>query len=525
MNADPAAGLGEWRRLHRHTVLVTTLTLAGIGVSIAAPIVLGMLRNDRPAGPVLVIAIAGVLVLTAVGALVDRLRWRHTTYRVTDERVELRYAWVLHKLRSIPRERVRTVDLTANPLLRAFGLAKVKIGTGQQVTGQQGHLTLDPVGRAHAEELRRLLLDRPAPPGPATTPATPPGPSATPSATRPTAPAAAGRPLAELDWAWLRYAPISVTTPLLGAAAFGAVMQVSEWFDLQGAVFRTVRDMFGGLPLVGLIAVLVAAGLVVGFVGSLLLFVEMWWRYRLTREHGALRVHRGLLTTRSLSLEQRRLRGVDVFEALAWRVLGAARVDVVATGLRVRSNRERSDPKTLLPAAPLAIAHRVAADVLGASALSDVDIRPHPRAARTRRLVWALLGVFLVVAVLAVLGLLLTVVLLHMAWIAAVVLTPPAIALALDDYRNLGHGLSGDYVVTRYGAGSRHTVALLRGGVIGWTVRSSPFQRRAGLVTIAATTAANTGQYLVRDVGESEGLRLAAEAVPGLLTPFLQPRR
>ncbi|MGH3879475.1 MAG: PH domain-containing protein [Actinophytocola sp.] len=315
-----------------------------------------------------------------------------------------------------------------------------------------------------------------------------------------------------------------MATPLLGAAAFGAVLQASEWFDLQGALFSTVRGLFGGLPLAGLVAVLVAIGLVVGVVGSLLLFVEMWWQYRLTREHGSLRVHRGLLTTRSLSLEQRRLRGVDVFEAFGSRLAGAARVDVVATGLRVRSGNERADPKTLLPAAPLAVAHRVAVDVLGATPLSDVDIRAHPAAARGRRLRWAVFSVLAFVALVALLGVLLTVVLAHVAWIAAVVLMPVAVALALDDYRNLGHGLSGDFLVTRYGAGSRHTVALVRGGIIGWTVRSSPFQRRVGLVTLAATTAANTGQYLVRDVGESEGLTFAAAAVPDLLTPFLEPR-
>ncbi len=492
---------GEWQRLHRRTVAVTALTLAGLSVSIGTPVVLGMLRDgDKRAAPVLLVALAAALVLTGGGALVDRLRWRHTSYRVTDERVELRFAWVLHRLRSIPRERVRTVDLTANPLLRAFGLTKVKIGTGQQAAGEHSQLTLDPVGRAHAEELRRLLLDR--------------APSAA-AATATAAPARARPPIAELDWAWLRYAPISVTTPLLGAAAFGAVMQASDWFDLQGAVFRTVRGLFGGLPVPALVAVLVAAGLVAGFVGSLGLFVEMWWRYRLTRESGTLRVHRGLLTTRSLSLEQRRLRGVEVFEAFGSRLLRAARVDVVATGLRTRSDNERADPKTLLPAAPIDVAHRVAADVLGAAPLSDVDIRAHPRAARSRRLRWALSAVLAVAAVLAVLGLV------TLAWIVALVLTPVAVALALDAYRNLGHGLSGDYLVTRYGAGSRHTVALLRGGIIGWTVRSSPFQRRAGLVTIAATTAAGGGEYLVRDVGASEGLVLAADAVPGLLKPFL----
>lgn len=509
--AAPGTATGEWRRLHPRTVAVTALTLAGIGASICVPIVVGTLRDGRPVGFMLLLCAAGVLVLAGGGALVDRLRWRHTTYRITGERVELRHDWVLHTLRTIPRERVRTVDLTANPVYRAFGLTKVKIGTGQQVTGQRGHLALDPVSRADAEDLRRVLLDREV------------AASVPSAAGHPPAPAAP--PLAELDWAWLRFAPISVSTPLLGAAAFGAVLQASEWFDLQGAVFRTVRDLFGGLPPAVLVAVLVAAGLVLGVVGSLLLFVEMWWRYRLTREGGTLRVHRGLLTTRSLSLEERRLRGVDVFEPLGSRLAGAARVDAVATGLKARSEGDRSDPKTLLPSAPLAVARRVAADVLGAPTLSDVDIRPHPRAARTRRLRWAVLGVLAVAAVLAVLGVLLTVVLVHLAWIAAVVLLPAAIALALDDYRNLGHGLSGDYLVTRYGAGSRHTVALLRGGIIGWTVRRSPFQRRAGLVTISATTAAGSGEYFVRDAGESAGLTLAADAVPGLLTPFLEPRR
>jgi putative membrane protein len=44
-------------------------------------------------------------------------------------------------------------------------------------------------------------------------------------------------------------------------------------------------------------------------------------------------------------------------------------------------------------------------------------------------------------------------------------------------------------------------------------------------MTLSATTAASKGEYFVRDVGESEGLAFAEEAVPGLLTPFLEPRR
>jgi putative membrane protein len=490
-----------WQQLHPKTIHVTAMTFAGIAAGTAAPFVLGFAAKAG-LGLMLLIALGGVIVVTVAAALIDLMRWRHTTYRVTDERVELRYAWVLHKMRSVPRDRVRTVDLTANPLQRVFGVARVKIGTGEQ-SSESSHLTLDPVSKAEAELLRRELLRR----------------AETTAAETP------GDEIAVLDWRWLRYAPVSVTTPILGAAAFGAVIQVSEWFNAQGLVFRTARELFEGLSIVGLVAVLVAVAIVIGVVGSLGLFVEMWYRYSLRREDGNLVMSRGLLNTRSLTLERRRLRGVEVIEPLGVRTMHAARVDVIATGMRQQSDNEKTDPKTLLPAAPFAVARRVAAEVIGSEAATATAVTGHPRAALWRRVRWALYWVAAPVVVLAVLGLLLTTVLLHLAWIAAVVLTPVAVFLAFESYRNLGHGLAEHHLVTRYGVGARRTAALLRTGVIGWTISSSPFQRRAGLVTIRATTAANKGAYPVYDVGTDDGLRFAEAAVPGLLTPFLEPRR
>jgi putative membrane protein len=487
-----------WRQLHPRTVWVTALTIAGILAGVAVPIVIGM-AGDVPIWLSGGVALGGIVLVSGVAALVDLMRWRYTTYRVTDERVELRYAWVLHKLRSVPRERVRTVDMTANPLQRVFGLAKVTIGTGQQ-GGEHSHVTLDPVDKTVAEELRRLLLHREA------VVASPPG----------------GPEIATLSWRWLRYAPISVTTPILGAAAFGAVMQVSDWFKLQGAVFHAVRQLFGGLSVVGLVAVLVAIGVAVGVIGSLGLFVEMWYRYRLSREDGNIVMTRGLLTTRSLSLERRRLRGVEVIEPLGARLAGAARVDVIATGMTKKTDEDKADPKTILPPAPYETACRVAADVLGSPAATATAVIGHPRAALWRRVRWALYSVAAVAAALAVLGWLLTDVLLHLAWISAVVLTPVAVLLAVESYRNLGHGLAKDHLVTRHGVGARRTAALERTGVIGWTITSSPFQRRAGLLTLHATTAANKGAYPVYDAATNEALHFAAEAVPGLLTPFLE---
>jgi putative membrane protein len=68
-------------------------------------------------------------------------------------------------------------------------------------------------------------------------------------------------------------------------------------------------------------------------------------------------------------------------------------------------------------------------------------------------------------------------------------------------------------------------VALKRTDIVGWSISRSIFQRRAGLLTLGAATAAGENCYKVRDVAVSDGLAFAEEAVPDLLAPFLERRR
>jgi putative membrane protein len=107
-------------------------------------------------------------------------------------------------------------------------------------------------------------------------------------------------------------------------------------------------------------------------------------------------------------------------------------------------------------------------------------------------------------------------------WQAALLLFPVAALLAADRYRNLGHALTGGYLVGRSGSGVRDTFALRRDGIIGWRFDQSFFQRRTGLTTVTATTAGGSSAYSVPDIEEAAAVRLADEAVPGLLGPFLQ---
>ncbi|MET8726161.1 PH domain-containing protein [Streptomyces parvus] len=495
-----AAPPADWHRLDPRTVLVTALVVAGVVSGAAIPVTLGLTRVFGFPAAVLQV-LAGALLVIGVAAGADRVRWHRTRYRVGEERVDLHTGLLLVKRRSLARDRIRTVDLTANLMLRLLGLVTVRIGTGEQ--GSESTLVLDPVTRAEGERLRLLLLERAA--------------TASPGIHR-------EGELAVLDPRWIRYAPVSFVAPMLGGAAAGAVMQVSDWIGAQGQVIEWVGDRFRETPLLWTIIVLVLAALVAGVVGALGLWIEMWWNYRLEREAGGtLRVRRGLFTSRSISVEEARLRGVDLVEPLGVRLLGAARLDAITTGLAKDHEARNADHNTLLPAAPRTRADSVAADVLREpDTPTGAVLTPHPRAARGRRLRWSLAAALGPVLILTLLGALLTPVLLWIALGCAVVAVPVAVALALDAYRALGHALSGRYLVTRSGTVRRSTAALERAGVIGWTVKQSVFQRRAGLLSITATTAAGGGAYTAYDTDASEGLTFAADAVPGLLEPFLE---
>ncbi|MCO1658334.1 PH domain-containing protein [Pseudonocardia humida] len=470
--------------------------MLGVAVLAGVPTAIGLSAISTTVA--LAWTLPGAAFVVIAGVVAEWLRHRTTRYRVGPDRVELHSGVLIRRRRSLQRDRIRTVDVTADPLLRVFGLVSVRVGTGERA--DDGTVRLSPVTRDTGDELRRTLLDRV---GDGTAEGT----------------------LAVLDKGWIRYAPLSFVAPALGSAAFGGVLNVADWFDLAGGVIAWAVDRLAGFGLLGGIAVLVASGLAVGVIGALGLWVEMWWNYRLDREPGGtLRVRRGLLTTRSISLEEERLRGVDVVEPLGARLSGAARVDAVATGMATGTENTKTDHNTLLPAAPKAVADRVAAEVLRepVSPTEAVRLRPHPIAARGRRVRWALATVVVGELPLVVLGVLLTDVLLHIAWITAVVAVPVAVALAFDAYRSLGHGSVGDYLVARSGSVRRSTVALQCRGIIGWTVRQSVFQRRAGLSTVLATTAAGAGAYAIRDVGTGTGLDAADAAVPGLLAPFLE---
>jgi putative membrane protein len=492
--AAPTAVEVPWRRLDRKMLIVSPAHL----LVRVVPFVLIVLVTGQgditrvwfSVGAAAVVVLAGVL------------RFLTTRYRITPERVELHTGWLRRSRRSVPRDRIRTVDLTASPLHRAFGLNVVKVSSAVAATGRNnGGLDLDAVSKAEGELLRRELLDRTAIAASSAVTAAPP---------------VAGDLLARLHWSWLRYAPLTFSS-LAGVGAIAAtVFNLLDDFGISArrVVGDTARELatasiWVGVGIVGVVVLAVAV------LGSLLMFAERWYAYRLTREtDGTLRVHRGLLTRRSLSVSEERLRGAEIAEPVLLRAGRGAQSRALTTGLD-----KGAQGGVLQPPVPRAEAHRVAAAALRVpeAEITRAPLLRHPRAALTRRMTRAIVPALVLLAVaLLVTGLT------GVTWPVptAIAVLVVAALVGWDRYRSLGHRLTAGFLVTRNGSLVRRTVALQRPGVIGWTFRQTIFQRRTGLVTLEAITAAGRGDYDVTDLTAADAVALADEALPGLVRPF-----
>ena len=267
-----------------------------------------------------------------------------------------------------------------------------------------------------------------------------------------------------------------------------------------------------------LVPLLVLGVLVVISVLSIGGYVVTNWGFRLTRlrpsRGGAATWHltRGLFTTRETTLDDDRVAGVNLSEALGLRLARGARLSAIVTGL----DRRQQGSSSLVPPAPLQVVERVAREVLDTPEPVDTALVAHgPRAAR-RRWTRALLPA-LVIAVACVAAVLAD----GPSWLlVGLVALPIAALLAWDRTRSLGHALVVGHLVARSGSVVRRRQILEVDHVIGWNLRATWFQRRAGLTTLVATMAGGNQSVEVLDVPEHEAVRVAHEALPDLVAQF-----
>ncbi|NEE02811.1 PH domain-containing protein [Phytoactinopolyspora halotolerans] len=464
-----------------------------------------------------------------VGAIADALRWAFTRYRVTDAYVERRTGVFVRQYRSVRRDRIRSVDATAKLRHRLAGLRVVTIGAGQQHNAGESAFVLDAILRTDAWRLQEELL-RPRAAGSAV-----PAPSGRPDGSgvgdrvTGTSDGARGtedaQVFARLRPSWVLYNVFNSWAYIMAIGLLWGGFWLLSTFGVDVGGFLDGLADWEALGWGWTIGIGVLVTGAVGVIGLAVNFFTENWNFELARVSGEdgtqLRTRKGLFTTREVNRDERRMRGLQISEPLLWRWMGMADTNVVTTGLSLWS---MSEPTAILPRGPIGVARSVAVDVLGSRPSPfDVPLVRHPAAALRRRLCWATVGGAALVAV--VVWLVITDVLpAWTVWLGAAG-WPVALLGAVVAYRALGHAVAGPYVVLRSGLISRSTVALQRSAVSTIALRQSLLQRRLGLMTVSAMTAAGWGGYQASDVDAGEAVEFATAAAPGLLEPFLVPNR
>ncbi len=477
----------EWQRLDPRMLLVHPVR----EVIRFLPVLLGLFvaGSASGAGPWQYV---GVLIPIAVGLM----RYLTTRFRIAQGRVELRRGLLNRHVLSTPLDRVRTVDVTASLIHRVLGLATVRIGTGTASTDSDERLDLDGLPAERARGLRAELLHV--------------APSADEDGAE--APAPPEERLAlRLDPAWARFAPLTSSGAVITAGLLGGGTQLLS--ELGAFSDVDARDWSLSIP----VWVAVVVGAVALLVGVAVLSVAGYlvtnWDFRLSHTPGSWHLSRGLLTTRETSIDDGRVAGVSIGEPIGLRLAGAARLSAIVTGLGSEAGRS-----VLAPPSPRAEVVRVAGQVLGTDAPATSDLIGHGPAAARRRYTRAL-GPALTTFAAAVVSILAA------DWSGWLLVIPGgavvgALALASDRVRSLGHALADGYVVARSGSINRRREALEIEHVIGWTFRSTWFQRQAGLATLVATTAGGRQAVTFLDVPEDRAVELARLAHPALIHDF-----
>lgn len=162
---------GEWHRLHPATPLLK----GGIAVVVLLGIVANNLREllfesfvpgggRRGDDPVVLLVESGLLLPVVGGVLLVLLvmvaafwaSWRVSTFRVTDEVVEIRTGVLFRRERRAPLDRIQGINVQRPFLPRLLGAAKLQVSQA----GDDANVDLAYLRSASADELRREILRR-----------------------------------------------------------------------------------------------------------------------------------------------------------------------------------------------------------------------------------------------------------------------------------------------------------------------------------------------------------------------------
>jgi putative membrane protein len=426
--------------------------------------------------------------LLAVGALVllawTTVEWLRRSYSLEGGALRLEEGVLARNLRSVPFDRIQQVDLVRKPLHRLLGVATLRVETAGG--GSAAEVDLDVVTLAEARALRADLLRAKA----RSVAAAGDGDGADPASLDEAAAEAVATPpervLLRLPIGQVMLAGITGTRAAAVLVVLGPLSQAADWFpDLSDWLLARFdpQAVAPTTPPAILAAAVAAVAVWLGLAAASSIVTD--YGFTLARVGDDLVVRRGLLERREAVLPLARLQVVRIEESLLRRALGLASIRMQSAGRSGGSDQTAS--RLAVPILQRGQVNRVLGELLAGAAPVPGLLAPPP-AARRRAVTRGVVGVAVPAAAVGLSLWRLTAL--------DVLAVPPAAALAvvlalalgvlagLAAYRSLGQATGDGFLYARVGVAIRVTTVVPVAKAQSGSVRSSPFQRRAGLATL-----------------------------------------
>jgi putative membrane protein len=321
------------RRLHPASIV---FRLIGQVREFGVPIVLGLVAGSRGGN-----LEAWALVMLVPYTLLAVVRYVSFTYRFEPHELVVRSGLVFRNERHVPYERIQNLDAVRNVLHRALGVVDVHVDTG---SGAATDARLSVVTWAAYEEMRRHVA--------AGRDLAPTLLSGETTADEPDV--LLELPLREL----VVHGLIDNRGGIVIVGAVGALFEmgvvdrlVERFVDAEGAAAGLVSDIVTSFAArvvpwntLGTALLLLAAGLVLIRVFSVVLAIVRLHGFRLMQKNEDLRAEYGLLTRVSAAIPLRRIQTVTIADGLLARWAGrvAIRADTAGAGDERRGRRRES---------------------------------------------------------------------------------------------------------------------------------------------------------------------------------------
>ena len=508
-------------------LLVAVLVGVSMYASMTAEEEMRELLLGTPFDFAFLLGVGTALLTAAIGVVAAVVMWRTRTWELAPSELVLRSGVLVRNERRIPYQRVHSVDLSASVVERILGLVSLKVDTGADAGN-----VVKSLRRGEAEVLKRAIFARKA--SVAKQEAARLGLDAL-AAEKPGA-VRADELQSDVDYEFNlpndQHVRASLTDFGVGSAlasavvVFAGVFQYGEalfgayLYDMAARMFGDVLDAVLGsefnvlqllLPafLSTLVSVLVV--LLAGWVISVIAAYVRWGGFVLRRRGRRIEVSCGLLSRSTRAVDLGRVQSVSIDASPIRRALGLVQVAVRTVGSvggQGNGNDAAARERVVVhPCMPRAEAAAFVAQVLPefadvtAAPVEELELDALPRVALRRTLVrggiWTLL--FVACAVLATLVVVpqggerafITVLSFGVAclWAAVLLGCAAMFAVRVLAWRIRRIGTAGSMLVVVDGGLGRRVTYVSRPKAQSMTRRVSPFQKRAGVATVAARTA------------------------------------